>query len=188
MHCPTKFEKFDCAVSRNSDQVGHTWRITINCWASIEPPLMQVIATSPSKISCLVIHPDRTGQGDDTQFKKINEAYNVLTDEDRRPIYDRYGHPGLQEYRAEPDEACPDATPTVEVSHALQFNHPLPRRSTLSDGDPHRGGRRPCSCPTPSAKYLNKRPSWSISLLHPIWTPHCHPRQRESTSNGRHGQ
>lgn len=33
-------------------------------------------------------HPDRTG-GDDSQFKKINEAYDTLKDPQRRQIYDR---------------------------------------------------------------------------------------------------
>jgi DnaJ-class molecular chaperone len=40
-------------------------------------------------------HPDKTG-GDDTQFKAIAEAYAVLSDADKRAIYDRFGEEGLR--------------------------------------------------------------------------------------------
>ncbi len=36
-------------------------------------------------------HPDRHG-GDDTQFKEISEAYEVLKDEKKRAAYDQFGH------------------------------------------------------------------------------------------------
>src|SRR5579862_8474215 len=35
-------------------------------------------------------HPDKTG-GDDKKFKEINEAYQVLSDKNRRAQYDRFG-------------------------------------------------------------------------------------------------
>ncbi len=35
-------------------------------------------------------HPDKTG-GDDSKFKEINEAYQVLGDEQKRAKYDQYG-------------------------------------------------------------------------------------------------
>ncbi|HSE34527.1 MAG TPA: molecular chaperone DnaJ [Candidatus Paceibacterota bacterium] len=35
-------------------------------------------------------HPDKSG-GDDTRFKEVNEAYQVLSDEKRRAEYDTYG-------------------------------------------------------------------------------------------------
>ena len=43
-------------------------------------------------------HPDKN-QGDDSaeaKFKQINEAYQVLSDENKRAIFDRYGKAGLE--------------------------------------------------------------------------------------------
>lgn len=43
-------------------------------------------------------HPDRN-PGDkqsEASFKEIGEAYEVLTDEQRRAVYDKYGHEGLE--------------------------------------------------------------------------------------------
>jgi molecular chaperone DnaJ len=39
-------------------------------------------------------HPDKEG-GDETKFKEINEAYEVLKDPDKRKRYDQFGHAGV---------------------------------------------------------------------------------------------
>lgn len=39
-------------------------------------------------------HPDKEG-GDESKFKEINEAYEVLKDKQKRQRYDQFGHAGV---------------------------------------------------------------------------------------------
>jgi len=43
---------------------------------------------------CIQHHPDKGG--DENEFKKITEAYNILKDPEKRSIYDRFGMDGLR--------------------------------------------------------------------------------------------
>src|SRR5690625_829420 len=42
-------------------------------------------------------HPDiNQEEGSDEKFKEVAEAYEVLSDEDKRAQYDRFGHEGMK--------------------------------------------------------------------------------------------
>ncbi|MBI4533072.1 MAG: DnaJ domain-containing protein, partial [Candidatus Melainabacteria bacterium] len=41
------------------------------------------------------LHPDNKESGDEAAFKELAAAYEVLSDEQKRSLYDRYGHDGL---------------------------------------------------------------------------------------------
>ena len=44
----------------------------------------------------LKFHPDRNKEaGSEEKFKELSEAYEVLSDTDKRRVYDQYGHDGL---------------------------------------------------------------------------------------------
>ena len=44
----------------------------------------------------LEFHPDRNkAEGAVEKFKEVNEAYQVLTDSEKRANYDRFGHAGV---------------------------------------------------------------------------------------------
>lgn len=45
------------------------------------------------KKKAMELHPDRHGgdKSKETEFKKVNEAYSVLSDEQKKAHYDRFG-------------------------------------------------------------------------------------------------
>jgi len=42
------------------------------------------------------LHPDNKDSGDEAAFKELAEAYEVLSDEQKKVSYDRYGHEGVK--------------------------------------------------------------------------------------------
>ena len=42
------------------------------------------------------LHPDNKDSGDEAAFKELAEAYEVLSDDQKRAAYDRYGHEGVK--------------------------------------------------------------------------------------------
>ncbi len=42
------------------------------------------------------LHPDNKNSGDEAAFKELAEAYEVLSDDQKRALYDRYGHEGVK--------------------------------------------------------------------------------------------
>lgn len=42
------------------------------------------------------LHPDNKDSGDEAAFKELAEAYEVLSDEQKKAAYDRYGHDGIK--------------------------------------------------------------------------------------------
>jgi molecular chaperone DnaJ len=42
------------------------------------------------------LHPDNKESGDEEAFKELAEAYEVLSDEQKKAAYDRYGHEGVK--------------------------------------------------------------------------------------------
>ena len=44
--------------------------------------------------SAIKYHPDKEG-GDEEKFKEVNEAYEVLSNSDKKQRYDQFGHAGV---------------------------------------------------------------------------------------------
>ena len=42
-------------------------------------------------------HPDNKETGDEAKFKEVQEAYDVLFDDQKRSAYDRFGHAAFEQ-------------------------------------------------------------------------------------------
>lgn len=81
-------------------------------------------------------HPD-VNKSDDSEerFKEINEAYAVLSDPEKRSVYDRYGHDGLSGMGGMPDFTTIDFSDIFEDLFGFGFG----RSSARSRNRPQRG-------------------------------------------------
>jgi len=74
---------------------------------------------SAYKKQAMKYHPDRGG--DEAKFKDISKAYEVLSDPQRRQLYDAYGEAGLDGAGADAGGAGPNANPFDLFSQIFGF-------------------------------------------------------------------
>lgn len=63
------------------------------------------------------------GTGDDEEFKKLSEAYQVLSDVQKRDAYDRNGDEGVKELEHMPRQAAEPLPPPVSINSPVSFEH-----------------------------------------------------------------
>ncbi|KAK8671321.1 hypothetical protein V6N13_037917 [Hibiscus sabdariffa] len=67
-------------------------------------------------------HPDKNPNNKkevEAKFKQISEAYEVLSDTQKRTIYDQYGEEGLKDQVPPPDAGGPGGTTFFQIGEGL---------------------------------------------------------------------
>ena len=86
-------------------------------------------------------HPDVSQEPDaEDKFKEINEAYAVLSDQEKRSAYDRFGHAGVQGAGGVPDWTTMDFSDILGDLFGFGFGGGFGRSSARSRSAPRRGG------------------------------------------------
>lgn len=85
-------------------------------------------------------HPDVSQESDaEERFKEMNEAYAVLSDQEKRAAYDRYGHAGVQGAGGVPDWTTMDFSDILGDLFGFGFGGFGGRSSSRSRNAPRRG-------------------------------------------------
>jgi molecular chaperone DnaJ len=85
-------------------------------------------------------HPDVSQETDaEERFKEINEAYAILSDQDKRAAYDRFGHAGVQGAGGVPDWTTMDFSDILGDLFGFGFGGFGGRSSSRSRNAPRRG-------------------------------------------------
>jgi len=88
-------------------------RTSTRLWASPRPPPTPNSRRPSAKRRCNAT-PTATGDHQaETRFKELNEAYQTLSDANKRSAYDRYGHAAFEQNGAGMGDASLRRWPTI---------------------------------------------------------------------------